>query len=192
MVDSLLPPQGSSALLTDQQLASIVVEAERRLATMSDIQVLAAMASVTIQVADLPAGMLGETLGKTVLIDRDAAGYGWFIDSTPADDLEFANVLGPNTLATGNGSPAAQRVDLLTTVMHEMGHVLGYGHSDSFDLMYRTLPLGTRRSLGGQSAFSLGMLESDVAWGNGSVTPSVLDHVFASFGDHRKRDWSLV
>jgi hypothetical protein len=56
-------------------------------------------------------------------------------------------VLGPHTLAAGNGSPAAQQVDLLTTVMHEMGHVLGHEHSESVDLMYPTLPLGTRRTL---------------------------------------------
>ena len=43
-----------------------------------------------VQVADLPGGLLGEAVGKTILIDRDAAGYGWFVDPTPADDLEFA------------------------------------------------------------------------------------------------------
>ena len=60
---------------------------------------------------------------------------------------EFADVLGPNALAAQNGSPAANRVDLLTTVMHEMGHLLGYDHSSALDLMYPTLPLGTRRTL---------------------------------------------
>ena len=50
--------------------------------------------------------LLGETVGNTILIDRDAAGYGWFVDPTPADDVEFADVLGPYALAAGNGSPA--------------------------------------------------------------------------------------
>ena len=33
--------------------------------------------------------MLGEAVGKTIFIDRDAAGYGWFVDPTPAADEEF-------------------------------------------------------------------------------------------------------
>ena len=102
------------------------------------------MSGMTVQVADLPSGFLGETTGKTILIDRDAAGYGWFVDPTPADDSEFADVLGPGTLAANNSSPAANRADLLTAVMHEMGHVLGYDHVAD-GLMSATLPLGTRR-----------------------------------------------
>ena len=180
-VDAAVPPQGSPVSLTDQQLSPIVAEAERRLASVGDIQVLTTMAGITIQVADLPGGLLGEAIGKTILIDRDAAGYGWFVDPTPADDSEFSNVLGPHELTARNGSPAAERVDLLTTVMHEMGHVLGYEHSDSLDLMYPTLPLGTRRSLGEESAFSLSMWESDVASNNGLTNTSALDQVFASF-----------
>ena len=51
---------------------------------------------------------------------------------------------GPHTLAA-NGSPAADRGDLLTTVMHEMGHGLGYS-DDAGDLMNGTLPPGVRRT----------------------------------------------
>ena len=43
------------------------------------------------------------------------------------DNSEFADSLGSGHAAAGNGSPAANRVDLLTTVMHELGHVLGFG-----------------------------------------------------------------
>ena len=191
MVEASPPPSGQAQPLGIAQLQPIIAEAERRLTAATGIQVTAAMTSVSVQITDLPNNMLGEEVGKTILIDRDAAGYGWFIDPTPANDLEFADVLGPHTLAAGNGSPAAQRVDLLTTVMHEMGHVLGFEHSDSLDLMYPTLPLGTRRSLGEESAFSLSTRES-VASGNGSVSTSVLDQVFASFHDREKRDWSMA
>ncbi len=145
MVNASAAPSGLAAPLTESQLQPIVAAAEQRWAAADGIQVLAAMSGVTVQIADLPSGMLGEEVGKTILIDRTAAGYGWFVDPTPADDSEFADALGPYTLAAVNGSPAANRVDLLTAVMHEMGHVLGFGHSDSLDLMYPTLPLGTRR-----------------------------------------------
>jgi predicted Zn-dependent protease len=43
------------------------------------------------------------------------------------------------------GSPANERVDLLTVVLHELGHVLGFEHTDSYSVMHEELPLGTRR-----------------------------------------------
>ncbi len=46
-------------------------------------------------------------------------------DPTPADESEFADPIGPHALAALNGIPAANRADLLTAVMHEMGHVPG-------------------------------------------------------------------
>jgi hypothetical protein len=145
LVDASAAPSGLAAPLVESQLQPIVAEAERRWAAADGAQVLAAMSGVTVEVADLPSGMLGEEVGKTILIDRTAAGYGWFVDPTPADDSEFADAVGPYSLAAVNGGPAANRVDLLTAVMHEMGHELGFGHSSSPDVMYPTLPLGTRR-----------------------------------------------
>lgn len=41
----------------------------------------------------LPARMLGEAIGKTILIDRNDAGYGWFVDDALTDDL-MSGVLG--------------------------------------------------------------------------------------------------
>jgi hypothetical protein len=40
-------------------------------------------------------------------------------------------------------NPASQHVDLLTVVLHELGHVLGYQHEDD-GLMDETLSAGAR------------------------------------------------
>jgi cyclophilin family peptidyl-prolyl cis-trans isomerase len=146
MVAAALPPQGSPALLTGAQLTPIVAEAEKRWEAELGTQATAALAGITIGVANLPAGMLGETVGSTIIIDQDAAGYGWFVDPTPGDDAEFTVAAGPYTLAAPQGTAAASRADLLTTVMHEMGHVLGYQDDTAGDLMNATLPLGARRT----------------------------------------------
>ncbi len=146
-IDAAAKPSAAAASLTEPQLAPVVLEAERRLAAVVGTVAQTAMAGVRVQIADLPDGLLGEVVGKTVLIDRDAAGYGWFVDPTPADDAEFAVRLGGDALAARSGSPAADRVDLLTAVMHEMGHILGYGHDNSLDLMNPDLPPGERRLL---------------------------------------------
>ena len=134
----------ASAVLTSQaELTPIVNEAIRRLAGVTGS---AALAHVSVEIADLPGTLLGETIGNTIIIDRNAAGYGWFVDPTPADDSEFADVLSPYDLAAAGGSSAVGRADLLTTVMHELGHVLGYGDTTTDGLMDGTLPLGVRRT----------------------------------------------
>jgi hypothetical protein len=154
LVSAASPAQGVATSLTGDQLAPIVVEAERRLAAALGTQVTASLNGVSVQLADLPNGMLGETSGKTILIDRDAAGYGWFVDATPNDDVEFAQHLGADTLAAAKGSPTTARADLLTTVMHELGHVLGYRDDGSGDLMDAMLPLGVRRTVAVDEVFA--------------------------------------
>ncbi len=90
---------------------------------------------MNIQIVDLPGDELAEAIGNTILLDVDAAGFGWFIDPTPADDVEFQT-----------GAPEVQgRVDLLTVITHEFGHVLGLTRdNDHASFMSDQLPLGTR------------------------------------------------
>ena len=140
-------PQAGESLLTEAQLTPIVAEALARWATLTNVPALTAK-DIPIRIADLPDGgpgqlpVIGYTDG-TVLIDINAGGFGWFIDPTPADDAEFA----AGSLVAPLGSPAAGRMDLLSVVMHEMGHVLGLQDVEGgdHDLMGETLTAGVRR-----------------------------------------------
>lgn len=43
-----------------------------------------------LHVSDLADDALGLQHGQDIWIDATAAGHGWFVDSSPSDDLEFA------------------------------------------------------------------------------------------------------
>ncbi len=89
---------------------------------------------VQVQIVNLGGKTLGMVSGNTIQLDDNASGWGWFIDSTPSDDSEF--------LGTDNQG-AMQSMDLLSVLMHEMGHLLGYDHNDE-GVMAETLAAGTR------------------------------------------------
>lgn len=73
----------------------------------------------------LPQGYLGRAFGSVVEISENAAGFGWFTDATPSDDSEFSDLgLGTELVATQLAA-SSHNVDLLTVVIHELGHVLG-------------------------------------------------------------------
>ncbi len=113
-------------------------------------------------------GHLGEALVGTpyVLIDDDAAGFGWYTDPTPDDDAEFPLFVAPGERAA-TGGPADGRYDLLTVLTHELGHILGlvdlHPSVAPHDLMTDNLPTGTRRL---PTVAEVGVV---VAWG---FTPS--------------------
>jgi hypothetical protein len=99
---------------------------------------------IDVRIADLPGATLGRAVGTTITLDHNAAGYGWFVDPTPGDYAEFSPLSGSLELGASPGSAAANRTDLLTAVLHELGHVLGYAHEDD-GVMQETLPRGIRR-----------------------------------------------
>jgi hypothetical protein len=119
------------------------------------------LSGTELRIADLAGTTLGLASGNTIYLDVNAAGWGWFVDATPQDDSEFRK--------PGNQGEQ-DRIDLLTVVMHEVGHLLRYDHQER-GVMAETLAAGVRR------------------------TRSPLDHVatvdqvFAQTGDHRAEEW---
>jgi VCBS repeat-containing protein len=110
---------------------------------------LALLNQATITIADLAEGYLALTNGTTITLDRDAAGHGWFIDSTPFTHEEFTLSAVSHQLSADPNGPAAGRMDLLTVLMHELGHVMGLGHIssavDGTRLMAGSIDPGIRR-----------------------------------------------
>ena len=91
--------------------------------------------------------LLGETQGNVITRDDDAAGWGWYADPTPALSDEYRSMPDGSLLANAQ-SDAIGRMDLLTVISHEMGHILGYTHTAAVngqaELMDATLAAGVR------------------------------------------------
>jgi hypothetical protein len=104
-------------------------------------------------ISDLPGRYLGESEGNVIYVDTNAAGNGWFIDPTPTSNEEFTP--SPNGQQLQAVEPRAlDRIDLLTVVEHELGHIAGVGDLNvvSDDLMSGVLGVGVRRDPSHQDA----------------------------------------
>jgi VCBS repeat-containing protein len=108
---------------------------------------IAAMRAVEVTVEQLAGLNLGSSDAGHIIVDDNAAGFNWFIDATPGEDSEYA--AGEHGLTAVPGTVAASRVDLLTTIMHELGHQIGltdtYAQGDNGELMYGYVNPGERR-----------------------------------------------
>jgi DNA/RNA endonuclease G (NUC1) len=98
---------------------------------------------VQIAIADLSGQRLAEShvwyaatglpSGGSITIDVNAAGSGWYLDTTPFDASEFVRTGAGGELLANFDSPAATDYDLYTVLLHEFGHLAGFdSHAASF------------------------------------------------------------
>jgi PKD repeat protein/DNA/RNA endonuclease G (NUC1) len=114
---------------------------------------------LSFEITDLPTGQLAEASitghdsfghpnSGTLTLDIDGNGLGWFIDSTPWENSEFTQSLTSSAFKATQGSAAFGRYDLLTTILHEMGHLAGMiSGNPAFDAHVQTLN-GTKLFVG--------------------------------------------
>ncbi len=139
---------GAVASLTQQQLNAVLQTAT---ALWQSVVVTPTQPTVTIELANLPDGVLGESrvtawdaLGHptagVIDLSPNAAGQGWFVNPTPDAGGAFADALSSNASVALPGSAAFGHYDLLTVLVHELGHILGfYPGTPGFDSHLQTV-----------------------------------------------------
>ncbi|MDH3460875.1 MAG: polymorphic toxin-type HINT domain-containing protein, partial [Burkholderiaceae bacterium] len=117
-----------------------------------------AVDNARIGIGTLATGAAALTQGLQVTLSIDGAGWGWFVDPTPLTNEEFESSSTALGLDAPAGSLAADKLDLLTVLIHELGHVLGVENRQADDVMTRVLDPGERRLPNDVDAFYLNVL----------------------------------
>ena len=192
------PRDGGATAITLPLLQPVVAEAAARwAATALTAEQVATLASVQYAVADLGGAYLAlaNPAANTIRIDDDGAMLGWSV-------ARGHSSLGRGRMTSDKGPMTNDAIDLLTVVMHEMGHLLGYDHSeDADDLMAPVLGAGLAGApatpdefFPDLSPFSAGLAAAgfesrgQVAWRTGAAVWDFrpargVDDVFAGVGD---------
>jgi hypothetical protein len=62
------------------------------------------LGAITLNIANLPGGAVGQTVGTAITLDTNAAGDGWYIDPNPAANTDFLPTSNPNVWIAKAGS----------------------------------------------------------------------------------------
>jgi hypothetical protein len=172
------PPavHAAAPALTEKELEPIVVEAEAIWARVlgADRAKLAILNGITIDIGTLSDGMIGLTQGDVITIDSTADGWGWFTDTTLAGNNEFERTATPGVLTAEPGSAAAGEMDLLSTVLHEMGNAMGFPEDTGQDVTGQVLAAGQRRLPVLEGAVGVASGLPAISWGAINAADSLL------------------
>ncbi len=173
--DSVRERTGAAAL-TETQLAPAVQQAVARWGT-SDPNAAVRLSDVQVVISQLPDTVLGlaSEATSTIWLDRDAAALGWSVVTDPWSPVTGHRPFDDAPMTNDKGPMTSDGVSLLNVVMHELGHLLGYEHSDDeHDLMAPVLsasPLGRSAldsSLSTLNSSGLSALDSNLSTLNSS------------------------
>ena len=131
---SVLAVEETPEALTQNQLdtlsAAVVERATSQFA--ANYPNAAALKDVTFRLTDLSGNVLAVQIGNVIWIDQTAASCGWYVDETPYNDAD-------DTALTDS-----ERVDLLSVILHELGHASGLEHEE-VGFMSGSISAGVRR-----------------------------------------------
>ena len=175
------PQDGGVAAISQDMLQSVAAEAAARwMATGLTPAQTATLAGVQYAVADLGGAYLGlaNPGTNTIRIDDDAAMMGW-------SEVSGQKSVDDGPMTKDKGPITTDGLSLLTVVMHELGHLLGYGHSEEADdLMAPVLSAGRASGVGSRIEAIEPLEQAD--WLSGlhsfALTPARLDKAFEDLG----------
>ncbi|PLW82817.1 hypothetical protein CWI75_09650 [Kineobactrum sediminis] len=134
-------PDAEAPADIDQSVADAALAAAKtrftQLGTGFDAADLTGISITVATTGELAEGVVAQVAGSVITVDANAAGFGWYVDDNYMTDDEFD---APSPGVAGN-------IDLLSVVMHEIGHVLlGEAHDGTPDtLMSETIAEGERQ-----------------------------------------------
>jgi Matrixin len=141
---------------------------------------VAGLGALSVEVADLPGDALGLWRDGRIVLDVTAAGHGWFVDGTPGDDREF------DAAGQAKADAAVGRIDLLSVLVHELGHAAGLAHDGDVAAMGETLAAGQRLLLSTATASDGKTWPAAHKAGSGTTMPMAADSPAAV-----RIDWTL-